>query len=246
MSESENDDWLSSNTPPGDGSAETEDDGPRTCSACEAPLDPDQLYCLECGTPSDIAPKLVPTRKAGPLIAAGLIGLGLVGGGVVFAVLDDGDTAADDAGAALTAVETTQPNPATEVPATTEGGLPPDPRAPTTDAQTTDDGIFEDPSETETVPGSAEEVISDWPVGRDGWTVFVSSVRDAAQAAATRERVQALGEPAGLLFSSDHEGLNPGFWVVYSGIYDTRLEAVDQAANLAVDLPGANPRRVVS
>jgi hypothetical protein len=207
---------------------------------CEAPLDPDQLYCLECGTPTDLAPKLALPRKTGPLIAAALIGLGLLGGGVAFAVLQDDDTPSDDA--ALTTIDTTQSDATTEIPATTEGGLPPDPNAPTTD-----DGVFEDPSDGQTIDGAGgEEPLSDWPVGRDGWTVFVSSVTDGFEAVETRERVQNSGQPAGLLFSSDHEGLNPGFWVVYSGIFATRAEAVDHAADLAVDFPGSNPRYVVS
>ncbi len=264
------DDWLNSNTPPTSAGAQLAasedsdgaDDGARACSQCESPLDSDQLYCLECGTPTDIAPRITSPAKFGPLIVAGLIGLGLVGGGVAFAVLQDGDSGSGETGAAVTSVDTTATEAATEIPATTDGGLPPDPAAPTTN----DDGVF-DPSQTEantdgfedptdtavtdpvptpTDSTPTETATSDWPTGTTGWTVFVSSVTDGAEAVGTRQRVEALGEEAGLLFSSDHEGLNPGFWVVYSGVYDTRAEAVDQADSLRVDFPGANPRRVVS
>ena len=73
-------------------SAEEPPDEPgRTCATCGSPLDPAQLYCLECGSPSELAPELRRPRRAGPLVAAGLIGLGLVGGAAAFAIVNDDD-----------------------------------------------------------------------------------------------------------------------------------------------------------
>ena len=133
-----------------------------------------------------------------------------------------------------------------ELPATTDGGLPPDPGAPpATDGVTDVTGPEDGSTETDVAPVTPPaDPIDEWPVGRDGWTVFVSSVTDGAEAQGTKDRVQALGEEAGLLFSSNYQGLRAGYWVVYSGIYSTRAEAVEQADLLAPDFPGANARQV--
>jgi hypothetical protein len=252
MSRSDHD-WLKSNTPPTPVAEElaateepdSEEPVPRVCSQCESPLDADQLYCLECGAPTDIAPRITPPTKFGALIVAGLIGLGLVGGGVAFAVLQDGDSESDETGSAVTSVDTTAGDIATEVPTTTDGGLPPDPAAPTTN----DDGVFEDPATQEpagTDVAPTDVATSAWPAGTSAWTVFLSSVTDGAAALDAQQRAEAAGVEAGLLYSSDHEGLNPGYWVVYSGIFDTRAEAVNHADDLRPVSPGGANARFVA
>lgn len=237
----------------------------RRCAQCNARLDPDQYYCLECGWTSEIAPGLAPKRTLGPLLAAGLIALGLVGGGVAFAALQDDD---DGGVAAITTDTTTQIEPVPTVPSTTDGGLPPDPAAttitdptttdtlptteppvggeatvPETDFEATTDSVVPPPPTT-TAPEPEPEPTSDWPVGQTAWTAIVSSVRSSAEASDTKERVRAAGEPAGLLFSTDHPELRPGFWVVFSGVFDTRDEAANHAREISGQFPGAYVRRI--
>ena len=49
-----------------------------------------------------------------------------------------------------------------------------------------------------------------------------SSVRSESAARAAKSQAPSDGQPAGVLFSSDYSGLRPGYWVVFSGVYDAR------------------------
>ena len=49
-----------------------------------------------------------------------------------------------------------------------------------------------------------------------------------------------------MLFSSDHPPLNPGYWVVFSGQYTTKTEALSHARSLLPKWPGAYPRHITS
>ncbi|HMM49845.1 MAG TPA: hypothetical protein PKE32_09595, partial [Miltoncostaeaceae bacterium] len=94
------------------------------------------------------------------------------------------------------------------------------------------------PTPTPTSPGGTT---SDWPAGTTAWTVILSSVRNET---AARNSAAAASVPAGVLFSSDHPGLRPGFWVVFTGEYPTQAAAAARARALAGRYPGAYPRRI--
>jgi hypothetical protein len=68
-----------------------------------------------------------------------------------------------------------------------------------------------------------------WPAGKDGFTIVLKSVptsqgRGPADAAAQKARNNGLSQ-VGVLNSSDYSSLNPGYWVTFSGIYDTSQQA---------------------
>jgi hypothetical protein len=68
-----------------------------------------------------------------------------------------------------------------------------------------------------------------WPSGKDGYSIFLKSVptnegRSAADAEAQRARQRGLPQ-VGVLNSSDYSSLNPGYWVTFTGIYDTQSQA---------------------
>jgi hypothetical protein len=68
-----------------------------------------------------------------------------------------------------------------------------------------------------------------WPSGRNGYTIVLKSVpksegRSEADAAAQRARSNGLTQ-VGVLDSSDYSSLNPGYWVTFTGIYDTQQQA---------------------
>jgi hypothetical protein len=68
-----------------------------------------------------------------------------------------------------------------------------------------------------------------WPAGKDGFTIILKSVptsqgRGPADAAAQTARNNGLPQ-VGVLNSSDYSSLNPGYWVTFSGIYDTSQQA---------------------
>jgi hypothetical protein len=74
-----------------------------------------------------------------------------------------------------------------------------------------------------------------WPSGKDGFTIILKSVptsqgRAEADAAAERARTNGLTQ-VGVLNSSDYSSLRPGYWVTFTGIYDTRTQAENNLAN---------------
>jgi hypothetical protein len=75
-------------------------------------------------------------------------------------------------------------------------------------------------------------------------SVAQSQGRSEADAIAQRARAAGLPE-VGVLFSSDFSSLRPGWWAVYSGVYDSDAEAraaVPRARSSG--FPSAYPRRV--
>jgi hypothetical protein len=90
-----------------------------------------------------------------------------------------------------------------------------------------------------TVSGS----IAEWPAGKDGWTVVLAAKSDEDAARDSAERFAAEGIPdVGILDSDDFGSLEGGFWVVYSGEFDTQSEAT-QALDV-IDVPDAYIRRI--
>jgi hypothetical protein len=240
---------------------------PPVCAVCGAQLDPDQTYCLECGAPTKLAPRL--RRGAGGLaaIAAGLAILGAGAGALAYVASQDG------AGGAASTVRTsdtssiitvpTTPVPTTEtdssLPGDTTGTLPMDttftsPGADTTaippdSGMLTETGPGVDGQTTSSVipdPGTGSSGTDDWPAGTAGWTTIVASDSTESGARAAANRLQSQGQPGGVLWSSDHPPLNPGYWVAFSGTFTTRGEALSHARSLVGNFPGAYPRKVDS
>ncbi len=94
--------------------------------------------------------------------------------------------------------------------------------------------------------GSRSGGSDDWPAGTSGWTAIVSSGSSEASARAAATRLQSSGQPGGVLFSTDHSSLRPGYWVVFSGVFTSRSAALSHARSLVGTYPGAYPRRVGS
>jgi len=68
-----------------------------------------------------------------------------------------------------------------------------------------------------------------WPPNKDGFTVILKSVdtskgRTQAENAADKARTNGLPE-VGILNSSDYASMNPGYYVTFTGIYDTESQA---------------------
>jgi hypothetical protein len=77
--------------------------------------------------------------------------------------------------------------------------------------------------------------LTTWPAGKDGYTVVLRSVpksqgRGPAEAEARRAMNAGLPQ-AGVLDSSDYSSLNPGYYVAFSGIYDTKAQAESGLSN---------------
>ena len=99
------------------------------------------------------------------------------------------------------------------------------------------------PSDSTTSTDSAAAASSgEWP-GGSGYTAIIESTDSVAKANEIKTQALDAGLDAGLLYSSDYGSLNPGYWVVFSGDFQTATEAnsrVSDAKDLGFD--GAYPR----
>jgi hypothetical protein len=68
--------------------------------------------------------------------------------------------------------------------------------------------------------------LTTWPSGKSGYTVILESLASKSAADSKAQQAKADGLPeVGVLNSSNYSSLNPGFYVVFSGVYDTLSEA---------------------
>ena len=228
--------------------------GPPVCPNCGAEHEPDQEYCLECGRrlpgPSGGVVRRTElwSRESPAWLWATLIALllvALVAGAVALAARDDDD----QQGGGPTVV----PNPTTETIATITGPLTFSTPATTGPAETvsTSPTTVSVPTftneNTKTENQSSSDVRS-WPVGKDGFTNVLASVptsrgRGAAERKAESAIANGLPE-VGILNSSDYLSLNPGYYVVFSGIYDSKSEAESHLAAARSFQPLAYVREV--
>jgi hypothetical protein len=196
-----------------------------TCPRCGTRRDPEQRYCLECGLAlPEVSSGLARMRHRwiervgwypGDWVWASLLTLAVaIAGAVVAIVLTDTHKAHGTAFVVSSplAGATRQ---VTIVPATTAATTTT--RRATTTAPTTT---------AATTPPNGELA---WPASQNGWTVVLVSdpkttghedaVHTAAQAAAS-------GLPqVGVLDSSLFASLQPGYYVVFTGIYGTESDA---------------------
>jgi hypothetical protein len=234
-----------------EGAGEDAPPPPPVCATCAARLEEDQTYCLDCGSPTPLAPRLTRSSRSVAILAIALAALGIGAGALAYAVAADDDP---PLGTATTATAPGAPLPADTsggfgpLPADTTGGFPTTGTTPLipptgTGFGTTTSGV---PPVTGTTTPSAPAGggSGDWPAGTTAWTAQVSSVRDEGDADALRARLRAAGEAAGVLESSDFDELEPGYYVVFSGTFGSRAEAIAHAAALRATYPGVFARRL--
>jgi hypothetical protein len=190
---------------------------PQACPRCGAATEPLQEYCLECGlrlhTPGVVPALAEGWRRRlrwypGDWIWPSL--LALVVAGLA------SETLVGDTSQLPTTVETMGPTTA--------------PTEPTTPTATT---------RTSTAPRTpAPRRLIEWPRGRSGWTlVLASSPTSAKREAAVAKAEQALADglpQVGVIDSSRYSSLHPGYFVVFSGLYDS-LSAAQEAASRAAN-----------
>lgn len=87
-----------------------------------------------------------------------------------------------------------------------------------------------------------------WPAGQDGWTVVIASLPRSTGARHARARAAAVAHAGllqtGVLRSDDFASLQPGYLVVFSGVYGSLAAAQQAAAAAQSSFPGAYSRRV--
>jgi len=213
---------------------------PPQCPRCGAPHDALQEYCLECGQRLVPLPGATYTRdtvwtRESPiwlwLALAALLAVALAAGAIVALA------ATDDENEAGTSVPTTGPTTTIPVLPPTTTGVPTLDTVTsgtitigpptTTGTTTTFPTTGTQPTTTSPTTTGTGGIIS-WPA-RDGYTVVLRSTptsqgRGPAEAAAQQARNNGLPQ-VGILESSDYSSMNPGYYVTFTGVYDTENEA---------------------
>jgi hypothetical protein len=213
-----------------------------------SPAAPGQEYCLECGGrlaysssgPVERASARVAQRHpwAAGWVVPSLLGLviAVLGTGAAIAISGDGEEAGavstatggsltvTDSVSTLTAPEPTEPARTTTAPATT---------APATTAP-------KPPANPPTVT---------WPRGQRGWTIVLLSLpqangRAAAAAKAAEARRGGLRR-VGVLDSSNYASLHPGYYVVFTGVFESEPEVASALQRAKAVVPGAYPREII-
>ncbi len=217
-----------------------------TCPRCATPYIADQEYCLECGLRLDGSSVESQTPAEPPKpnrtwIWAALAGLVIAAAGAAVAIAishhHHSTAAATTAQPAITG---------TPPPATDTGAQPPKPA--TTVAVTTVATVPTAPVDTATSTTAAKPTLIVWP-GRTAYTVVLQSVPAPgghAVALARAHQALAKGLPqVGVLDSGSFKSLNPGYYVVFSGVYKTLLLAEAGARNARfAGFGSAYPRQI--
>jgi hypothetical protein len=98
---------------------------------------------------------------------------------------------------------------------------------------------------TGTPSGSGgETVASDWPTGKEGWTVQLATLpkdgTSAADVESTRQSYSDEGtKDVGVLDTDLYPSLLPASYVIYSGVFDSRADAQAALKKLGTKAPGA-------
>ena len=204
---------------------------PGRCPNCGAPHDVYQEYCLECGRRlpgAYVGGRYAEVwRRDSPIwlwaALAALLLVALVSGAVVaLAATDDGKSSGP--ATSIPVVSTAPSTTSTVGVVTTPPTITINP--PTTALGTT---TFSTTTFGTTTFGTTTGSNVTWPPSKDGFTVVLKSVptsngRSQAEAAADKARTNGLSQ-VGILNSSDFSSLNPGYYVTFTGIYDTESQA---------------------
>lgn len=227
------------------------------CPNCRAPVESDQLACVECGTPLQVARRSAPGWRAtvvGVALALLVLGVGL---GFLLREL----TSSEPMRAAAPAPTSPSPAASSTAPLPTEGEKKtttepaPDQPLPAAGGRESEAPSQSPPASDPSPPAAGNESpgnraggagsVASWPAGESAFTVVLVSSTRRADAQREAERAVADGLPAGILRSNDYSSLNPGYWVVYAGQLDSRGEAARRAQSYSAQgFPDAYPRRI--
>jgi hypothetical protein len=215
--------------------------GGGSCPRCGARVERGQEYCLECGLrqPGGGLASAVGMawqgrargRLAGslwPILAALLVAAVMTGVAILISrgSDDDGPEVIAATGPSSISTPTTQTLP-------TE---------PTTTAETETE-----PATTATEPPPEPQLV-DWPPSQNGYTIVIASLPASGGRALAIEKardVLATGLPeVGVIDAGEFSSLHPGYYVVFSGIYDDQREALDGIGRVQRLYPAAYIRQI--
>ena len=222
---------------------------PHLCPRCGSPRDAFQEYCLECGIRLPPPPGVPSARtttvwsRESPLwlwaALAALLLVALIAGAIVAIA------ATDEKSGKASSIPVVSTNPTTT---NTVGVITQPPTF------TINPGTTTTTPTTTTLPTTTQATttttggLTTWPPGKDGFTIVLRSVpksegRGTAEAEARRAQSQGLPQ-VGVLDSSDYSSMVAGYYVVFSGVYDTKAQAQSGLQNARSKYPLAYVRQV--
>lgn len=221
------------------------------CPRCGTPYEPFQEYCLECGLRLPVQRGIIPVlatawRRRVPWYPGDWIWpvLGLLIIAALAAAVGILATTRSDESATKTRAETQE-----SVPLGTGTGATSPP--PPTETSTSTLPTAPEPTTTEEPPPPPppSNQLTEWPAGQNGWTIVLASVpqsggRSAAVSQA-REALDAGLTDVGVLNSSEFSSLHAGYFVVFSGIYNSQSEARAGLDAATGSYPQAYTREIV-
>jgi hypothetical protein len=214
------------------------------CPRCGAPRAADQEYCVECGLRLPVTTGLLPSLRRtwlrrlgwypGDWIWVSLVTFLVAVAGAATAIVV---TRHERAVAGRTVVAPTSPGIVVRTPTV----------APATTASPADMSTL--PTAPEANPTPAATAASGWPAQRNGWTIVLASYPSQADEAAvlqTARKARRAGLPrVGVLDSSTYPSLQPGYLVVFSGVYGSQQAAETAVATVhGAGFSGAYVRQV--
>ena len=222
--------------PPGEGPTPDAPVEERRCPRCGGPYEPLQEYCLECGQrlvplPTEGYTRTVVWSRESPvwlwIALLALLLVALAAGAIVALAATDDDPEGGPASSSestdpllppTTAITVEPPTTPTEITIPTTSTISPSTTFPTTTFPT-----------TTTQPTTTTGTIQSWPSNTDGFTVVLKSTpvsegRGPAESSAQQALNAGLPE-VGILDSSNFTTLNPGYYVTFTGVYDSQNEA---------------------
>jgi hypothetical protein len=212
----------------------------QACPHCGAPVGPDQDWCLNCG--AAITTQVATAtgwRTPLAIVAAVLL---VAAAALVFAFVELSGEADDAANqpVAQGPTGTTGPTGVTQVPTTAPTG--PTGVLPTGPSGTTGPtGPIDTATPTQTQ--APTQSIGRWPDGKTAYTVILFSETSYSSAQAKARTVSSLPD-VGILDSDKFSTLRGGYYVVFSGQYDTLDRAESEAEDAQSQAPGAYAKQV--
>jgi hypothetical protein len=193
----------------------TESPTTRRCPRCDAPMAPEQDWCLECGDE-------VTTKIAKPpgwrVPVAIVLGTLVIAGAAIYLVISSLDDDADKAAGGSTAATTPAPT------RTAAASAPVRRRAT---------------ARRSPAAGATTKAVPLWPPTRKAYTVVVAAPDVHSVAEARARTLIRFGRDAGILRSDDYQSFGPGAWVVWRGKYPTRAAAEKSLPEVKKAFPSA-------
>lgn len=216
-----------------------------TCPRCGASREPDQNYCLECGDALPVVSgRIAAARRKwlarigwypGDWVWLSLATLAVAAAGAAVAIAVSEHRHGAHRGFETVAGGVSLREPATQVPTG---------RTPTTKVDTSTLPTAPEPGNPTAGNGRTQ-----WPANETGWTIVLVSYpktfgHPQALATATKAATKHLNQ-VGVVDSSNYASLQPGYYVVFAGIFSSRAEA-DAAVGTArqAGFPGAYSREI--